>query len=259
MVSAGDWPPSQSPDTESKEVREEEAGEQGRQSVSQDERASSERRDEGNQEEEDTEPPPLPDEDAPPLPNEPLPGQEDDGWDALWDDSSQAYYFHNRFTGVSQWENPRVPASQPQSWNTENANDDPEQKPRARVAGGYDPAVHGDYDPTAWYAQQQHQEGNSAPTSSTDPNMIYTATGTFNRFTGTWQPAGQTPEQFNDENKSRRQMNAHFDVDAAANNHDGKSLKAERSGKKLTKKELKAFREKRRERKEEKRKAWLRD
>ena len=54
-------------------------------------------------------------------------------------------------------------------------------------------------------------------------------------------------------------MNAYFDVDAAANNHDGKSLKAERSGKKLTKKELKAFREKRRERKEEKRKAWLRD
>ena len=54
-------------------------------------------------------------------------------------------------------------------------------------------------------------------------------------------------------------MNAFFDVDAAANSHDGKSLKAERSGKKLSKAEVKAFKDKRREKKEEKRRAWLRD
>jgi len=51
--------------------------------------------------------PPLPDEDAPPLPDEAPPG--DDGWDALWDSNAQAYYFYNRLTRVSQWENPRVP------------------------------------------------------------------------------------------------------------------------------------------------------
>ena len=54
-------------------------------------------------------------------------------------------------------------------------------------------------------------------------------------------------------------MSAYFDVDAAANNHQGKSLKAERAGKKLSKQELRAFKEKRKEKKEEKRKAWLRD
>ena len=54
-------------------------------------------------------------------------------------------------------------------------------------------------------------------------------------------------------------MNAFFDVDAAANSHDGRSLKEERSGKKLTKAELKKFKEKRKTKKEEKRKAWLRD
>jgi hypothetical protein len=54
-------------------------------------------------------------------------------------------------------------------------------------------------------------------------------------------------------------MNAFFDVDAAANSHDGRSLKAERSGKKLSKAELKHFKEKRRVKKEEKRRAWLRD
>lgn len=207
--------------------------------------------------------PPLPDEDVPPLPDEPVPGAvEDDGWDAMWDDNSQAYYFYNRVTGVSQWENPRVPdatASQP---GASGANEDKmQQAPKQpRAAGGYDPSIHGDYDPTAWYAQQT-EEGPSASTAAgaEDPNILYTATGTFNRFTGQWQSAGLRPENFNDENKSYRQLNAFFDVDAAANSHEGKSLKAERSGKKLTKKELKAFREKRRERKEEKRRAWLRD
>jgi hypothetical protein len=201
---------------------------------------------------------PSQDEDAPPLPDEPLPGQADDGWDPVWDENAQAYYFYNRLTGVSQWNNPRVPDIQPEQGSGDDLVDDTEDKPRARAVGGYDPAIHGDYDPTAWYAQPQRQDA-AALALSTDPSILYTATGTFNRFTGKWQPADLTPEKFSDENKSRRQLNAYFDVDAAANSHDGKSLKAERSGKKLTKKELKAFKEKRRERKEEKRRAWLRD
>ena len=130
--------------------------------------------------------------------------------------------------------------------------------PPRRPYGGYDPSVHGDYDPTAPYAQEAHgTEEEVAP--PTDSSVAYAATGAFNRFTGKWQAAALTPENFNDENKSKRQMSAFFDVDAAANSHNGKSLKAERSGKKLTKQELKAFKEKRKEKKEEKRRAWLRD
>lgn len=53
--------------------------------------------------------PPLPDEEAPPLPDEVPP--EDDGWDAVFDSTAQAYYFYNRFTHATQWENPRVPAA----------------------------------------------------------------------------------------------------------------------------------------------------
>ena len=214
-------------------------------------------------EEEESAAPPLPNEEAPPLPNEAPPGQPpDDGWDPIWDDNAQAFYFFNRFTGVSQWENPRVrapeagppgvdiPAASHHSPSTE--------PPPARQTNGYNPAIHGDYDPNADYAQEQ-QKGDEGSQQQGDPNMIYTATGAFNRFTGKWQAASLTPDNFNDENKSKRQMNAFFDVDAAANSHDGKSLRAERSGKKLTKQELKAFKEKRRERKEEKRRAWLRD
>ncbi|KAL6722291.1 hypothetical protein ACLMJK_001398 [Lecanora helva] len=211
--------------------------------------------------------PPLPEEEnAPPLPTEEPP---DDGWEPVWDENAQAFYFYNRYIQQSQWTNPRVPDStQPTAPGignydriTEGAPGTEETAPpqqQQRPYGGYDPAIHGDYDPTAPYAQEQQasEEGNG---QSSDPAAIYTATGVFNRFTGKWQPNTINPEMHNDENKSRRQMSAFFDVDAAANSHNGKSLKAERSGKKLSKQELKAFREKRKERKEEKRRAWLRD
>jgi hypothetical protein len=86
----------------------------------------------------------------------------------------------------------------------------------------------------------------------------YSAAGHLNRFIRRWQAADQTSENFSDEAKSHRQMNSFFDVDAAADSQEGRSLKAERSGIKISKKDLKAFKEKWRE-KEEKRRAWLRD
>ena len=213
--------------------------------------------------------PPLPNETAPPLPSEAPP---DDGWDPVWDPNAGAYYFYNRFTQASQWTNPRVPdASQPGVGNYDRIplTSSPEPQQQLRPYGGYDPAIHGDYDPTASYAQEDPSVsttalGEEGDISSNAANAeaageIYTATGVFNRFTGKWQPHHISPENHNDENKSRRQMGAFFDVDKAANAHDGRSLKAERQGKKLSKKEVKEFREKRRERKEEKRRAWLRD
>lgn len=216
-----------------------------------------------NAPEEDASAPPLPDEPLPPpLPNE-APPDEDDGWEPVWDAAAQAYYFYNRFTGISQWENPRVPdapsapALAPASAPVRLGDAAEGAKEKSPVVGGYNPAIHGDYDPTAPYAQQ-HEEPTLGG-AGVDPSGSYEAVGTFNRFTGRWQPATVTPENYNDENKSRRQMNAFFDVDAAANAHDGRSLRAERSARKLTKKELKMFKEKRREKKEEKRRAWLRD
>ncbi|KAI0426720.1 hypothetical protein F5Y09DRAFT_318166 [Xylaria sp. FL1042] len=200
---------------------------------------------------------------APPLPNEPLPPVEDDGWDCHWDPTQQAWFFHNRITNESTWENPRVPSK-------DQASRDPNaqlQTPPATAvpplnerppAGGYNPAIHGDYDPNAWYAKN-NQDNAKADVPVMDSATAYAAIGSFNRFTGRWQGDDQNPDRHNDEAKSRRQMNAFFDVDAAANAHDGRSLKAERSGKKPSKAELKQFKEKRRAKKEEKRRAWLRD
>jgi hypothetical protein len=218
----------------------------------------------------DEEVPPLPDEQPPPLPKEPPP---DDGWEPVWDPNTQAFYFYNRFTQAMQWGNPRVPQVDGTSSVTTappglgahdripgDSSADSSDPSKRKAAGGYNPAIHGDYDPNADYAQDaQASDDELASQQVVDPNGAYTVEGSFNRFTGRWQASTLTPENFNDENKSNRQMNAFFDVDAAANSHDGRSLKAERQGKKLSKKEVKDFKQKRREKKEEKRRAWLRD
>lgn len=211
--------------------------------------------------------PPLPEESIPPLPTEALPtaAEEDDGWAPVWEETAQAFYFYNRFTSASQWTNPRVPeadAAVPQPGPPGVAAPLPpatNSPPPPVATSGYNPAIHGDYDPTAWYAQPAAIAEPSAPAGQADSTGAYAATAAFNRFTGRFQNAEITPDNYNDENKSKRQMNAFFDVDASANSHDGKSLKAERSGKKLTKTELKQFKEKRKAKKEEKRRAWLRD
>lgn len=197
----------------------------------------------------------------------------------MWDPTSQTYYFYNRITQATQWENPRVPETTstappglgaydrlPDSVGS-NTGAPGTSSPVKQISSGYNPAIHGDYDPTADYAieaqeaaeEERQREAAAAAAAAGDLNASYEATGHFNRFTGRWQADTVNPDNYNDESKSRRQMHAFFDVDAAANSHDGRSLKAERSGKKLSKAELKAFQEKRRSKKEEKRRAWLRD
>lgn len=213
--------------------------------------------------------------DAPPLPNE-APPPEDDGWDAMWDATRQAWYFYNRFTGLSQWENPRV--------QTATASGEPSSSTAATaatisqpssVAGGYNPAIHGSWDPNAPYAQA-YKQADAADDDTTAAQYAavaaaggaevglegadaYAQTAAFNSRTGRFQAADLNPDHFSDAAKSNRQMNAYFDVDRAANSHDGRSLKAERRGKQPTKKELAQWKEKRKARKEEKRRAWLRD
>lgn len=231
----------------------------------------------------DEQAPPLPNEQAPPLPDEQAPllpdeAPPDDGWDAIWDHAAQNFYFYNRFTQASQWENPRVPeathvaglpadigsVSHDQTLGSIDRPPGTSSPPKRSIAGGYNPAIHGNYDPTADYAieaQASDDEGPSAMESSdpNDPNNPYGATGHFNRFTGRWQNAALNPENYNDDNKTKRQMNAFFDITHAANDNGGKSLKEERQKQKLSKKEVKAFKAKKKAKREEKKRAWLRD
>lgn len=233
--------------------------------------------------------PPLPDEplpdhtfngesssSAPPLPAEPAPEPEDDGWEYHWNPNDSSYWFYNRFSGVWQKENPRIPTATAAA-AAAAAVVAPVVVPLdveptvisnpISVAGGYNPAIHGDYDENAWYAVNARAAAEAAaaatnPLAGLGPTVAgadLASAGYFNRTTGQWQAPDQNVERHSDEAKSKRQLNAYFDVDAAANMHDGRSLKAERSGKKPSRAELKAFKEKRRAKKEEKRRAWLRD
>ncbi|KAF2703458.1 hypothetical protein K504DRAFT_463521 [Pleomassaria siparia CBS 279.74] len=222
--------------------------------------------------------------DAPPLPEEAPP--EDDGWYHDWDTTAGRWIFINRYTGRRQWDNPRVPEANALDYGHDSyaSNTAPgiapgtsthsgapgTSSPPRRLYGGYNPAIHGDYDPNADYALEAQKEEEAAEAAAAaaaaavaasfaNPSQDYTTAAHFNRFTGRFQDPSINPENHNDANKSRRQMTAFFDVDAAANSHDGRSLKAERRGKNLSKKELKAFKDKRRDKKEEKRRAWLLD
>lgn len=127
-------------------------------------------------------------------------------------------------------------------------------------AGRYNPAIHGSWDPNADYAKEVRAvEDAQDPINTVDTEVARNLIGAahFNRVTGAFQTSNEN--RHSDENKSKRQMEAFFNVDVAANSHDGKSLKAERRNKKLNREQLKAFQEKRRSKKEEKRRAWLRD
>lgn len=226
----------------------------------------------------DDDAPPLPDEplpeDAPPLPDEPLPAQteEDDGWSAQLDPSSGCWYFLNRFTGLSQWDNPRVPTAVPSqeyapgTGPTSHAPGTSEAvaappPPPGEPYLGYNPKIHGDFDPNAdyakWHQENQTEEWAASEAALAQPTAAYEQAGTFNRFTGAFQAADKSADNHNDENKSKRQLNAFFDVDRAANAHEGRSLKAERANQKLSKKQVKAFNEQRRAKKEQKRRDFL--
>ncbi|CAI6296534.1 unnamed protein product [Periconia digitata] len=223
--------------------------------------------------------PALPyDDEHPPLPAEAPPNDDDgDGWEYQYDDVSGQYSFYNKFTGQHQWENPRVAKATPNYGSYDRyVNSSPaaatlgapgtSPPPKRPVAGGYNPAIHGNYDPNADYAKEYERETEEAAAAAANPyaaiygvappgNQEYATTAHFNRFNGRFQQAGVDPEYHNDENKSKRQMNAYFDVDSAANSHEGRSLKAERRNQHLNKKDLKMFQDRRREKKEQKRRA----
>ena len=185
---------------------------------------------------------------APPLPSEPAPEQ-DDGWECQWDQNTHAWFFYNRITGKRQWDNPRVPEAD--DGPRPPVDEDPDS------VGGYNPAVHGDYDPNAWYAQRYKQD-EAQPAAGSRSGAHGTVVA-FNRLTGDFEIDDLGAGRHTDEAKSRRQMSAFFDVDAAAQADDGRSLRAERANKRISKSELKAFKEKRKAKKEERRRAWLRD
>lgn len=218
--------------------------------------------------------PPLPDEEPPPLPDEepPTEHQWNDGWEHRWDYTFGAVYFFNRFTGKSQWDNPRMPKAGGSSVKagtpiasaapgTEGATESSTTGPPPNYLG-YNPKIHGDFDPNADYAKYHQEtvdesETNAEATSAGVAGHVYQQSATFNRFTGKFQSQDKGPDKHNDANKSRRQMDAFFDVDRAANAHGGQSLKAQRQQQKLSKRQIQEYNDKKKAKKIKKDREWL--
>lgn len=180
---------------------------------------------------------------------------------------------------VSQFEYPQPAAgyyaASAYFWQPESSssNAGPSSSPKhTGPAGRYNPAIHGSWDPNADYAREvlaaeEEQETQSdPPTSAPNPyagsanpyNAQPTHAATFfNKVTGQFQASNEN--RHSNVAKDKRQMEAFFNVDVAANSHEGKSLKAERRNQKVSKKQIKAWNERAQKKKWEKKTAWLKD
>ncbi|BFZ53650.1 hypothetical protein PYCC9005_000679 [Savitreella phatthalungensis] len=173
-------------------------------------------------------PPPLPDEQVPetadtppPLPDEPVPETpeessavtkqnipagdhetSEDAWEAILDAASGEYYFHNRSTGKTTWENPRL-----------------------------------------------------ASISTTD-TVVPTVTAYFDKH-GKFVPSHRRPELHTSDARADRQLSAFFDPSTAPLTSDGRSLRRDRQKIRWSKEQVKAFKQKKQLRKEDKRRGWL--
>jgi hypothetical protein len=129
---------------------------------------------------------------------------------------------------------------------------------------GYNPRVHGPYDKTQPYSayhnwlayEKENPAGAAGQQSQAAAYQTYDSTAQFNSHTGRYQTGEQSADRHDGASKAGRQMNAFFDVDSAANSHDGRSLKEERRNNKPSKQEVAEMNAKRKEKKLQKRLAF---
>ncbi|KAG4306113.1 hypothetical protein PORY_000101 [Pneumocystis oryctolagi] len=152
------------------------------------------------------------------------PSAPDDGWNAVLDPKTQSYYFWNSKTNETTWKNPRVSNDTSESCMSLNT--------------------------------YQKNEVNH----SSYPYKEYVFTARFNRMSGKWQnDPNKVPENFTEDARALRQQSFYFDVEATAAAHDGRSFRAERQQKRLTKKELANYKKLYRKKKEQRKREWLLD
>ncbi|CCJ28452.1 unnamed protein product [Pneumocystis jirovecii] len=145
----------------------------------------------------------------------------DDGWNAVLDPKTQTYYFWNSKTNETTWKNPRIPDNSSET-----------------------------------SMKMDIQSKNVSYPSY--PYKEYVFTARFNRLTGKWQnDPNKIPENFTEDARALRQQSFYFDVEATAAAHDGRSFRAERQQKRLTKKELANYKKQNRQKKEQRKREWL--
>ncbi|KAK4992145.1 hypothetical protein LTR50_001323 [Elasticomyces elasticus] len=133
----------------------------------------------------------------------------------------------------------------------------PEFTEASPVKISYNPTIHGSWNSHADYVDDYYPsrpEPKALPAyTAAALSEAYEASSHFNRRTGKFQDTNKKRAELHSEgNRALRQQHAFFDVERAANNHGGKSLKEERRQQKPTAKQLQEWKQKRQEKKRQK-------
>lgn len=185
----------------------------------------------------------------PKLPQEPIPqrapdyvvhntSQDDDGWEAIYDESSNNYYFYNRLTKQTTWTNPRV-------------KEDNQQEDSELVRIMTDPKYKelSTYEKYKLYQQLKNNNKQTEDQEQEGENEEHGSPAQITAF---------IDKQAKNSDKSSVSPDALADPSSAMNRFSkGKSLKAERAGTKVSKQQLKVFKQRQKEKKELKKRKWL--
>lgn len=145
-----------------------------------------------------------------------------DPWQAIFDAKSKTYYFHNTDTGATTWDNPRA-------------------KPSNESDSGHERSV-----PHGYTTHFQR------PVAEAE----FSFQARFDRRTGKFiADASRTVENHSVSARAARQLSRY--VDEKSIEEDGRSLRAERRAREHTKEEIKLFKQKHKEKRNQRRRAWL--
>ncbi|GAA94917.1 uncharacterized protein L969DRAFT_25759 [Mixia osmundae IAM 14324] len=231
---------------------------------------SEDEQDDGGDEQDDA--PPLPDEDEPEPatgategPPVIIPAATHGDWTAVWDKQAQAYYFWNKKTQETTWVNPvQVPAEASTSTATVQSTV-PAGGKLTKLSYSAEGNVDG-IDPDLVYLDPKLAIPGR---ESTGPGPAFSAR--FNARTGRFEgDPEKTPDRVSGIERAKRQNQNFFDYDGWQKAFDMKQdierqkrAAGESSDapppKKLTKAQLEKFRERKKQRKEERQKGWLLD
>lgn len=197
-------------------------------------------------------------------------------WQAVWAPQQGAYYFWNAKTGETTWTNPLAPspsaattaAAGPSSSGATTAATAATAAPSTAMSDEDFAAMHGIdpdlafLDPQLYAARLASAKGGGSAASA----AAYGASGAFDTRTGKFVPSAAVlsgvhdPSRLSQVARSTRQMEVFFDVNAyqaeRAKEREEREAGGDAKRQRLNKKELKAFKEKR---KEKRLKKWKED
>lgn len=174
-------------------------------------------------------------------------------WTAVWDPTSQAYYWWNMITYETTWENP---------YEKKVVEED---NKKLDESSQQEEVFNNNNNTTYPYAMATYpMDSTNVPSNLVDHSYTYQAY--FNKRTGKFQMASDVdrlnPERMSIENRAKRQMQYYFDVDAYTeqrNRERAAGIPGKVTKRHLTKKDIERFKKAKQEKRMKRAREWLCD